>query len=244
MELVLHEVGDEAQQVPLRHVPTQRLRDRPQDLRQRSPDRLRGVQAQGRKLRQDVLLELLAGQGRLQLQAWLNHPHGLLADLLLVVLHQRHEGLHQGGGRDFGAVRIAELVEVLGDGQPHAPGPVLGGLLDHGHGVLPVLLRVEDPCKHQCGVHGGDADGVLRVLLRELLVDRDDVRHQRPLVADGDEVTYLVRRGAPNHRRLVGAEHGVSLPEPPLLFLRAVFVDRRQQGAGGDTRSEEVRLGC
>mmetsp|Transcript_16979 Transcript_16979/g.53350 ORF Transcript_16979/g.53350 Transcript_16979/m.53350 type:complete len:327 (-) Transcript_16979:483-1463(-) len=242
VELVLHELGDQAQQVPLCQVPAEDLRDRPQHLRQGGPDRLRGISPQRREVGKDVRLQLLAGERLLEVQAGLDHPQGLLADLLLVVLHQQHEGLHQGGGHDLGAARGAELVEVLGDGKPHAPGPVLRSIPDHVHGVKLVVLRVEHANEDQRGVDGGHTDGVLRVLLGELLVDHDDVQEDVLLRADGDEVAHLVCRGASNHRRLVGAEHGVHLPEPDLLVLAAVLVDHRQEGARGDARREEVRL--
>mmetsp|Transcript_16634 Transcript_16634/g.42993 ORF Transcript_16634/g.42993 Transcript_16634/m.42993 type:complete len:296 (-) Transcript_16634:1024-1911(-) len=59
VELVLHQVRDQAQQLALRHIAAEHFGNRAQDLGQGSSDGLRGVEAQGLELRQDVLLQLL-----------------------------------------------------------------------------------------------------------------------------------------------------------------------------------------
>ena len=92
-------------------------------------------------------------------------------------------------------------------------------------------------------VHAGDADGVLRVLLGELLVDHAHVLEKVLLVADGDEIAQLVGGRAPNHGRVLGAEGAVGLAEPSLLVLVREAVGGREERAGRDASGEEVRLG-
>mmetsp|Transcript_65917 Transcript_65917/g.118825 ORF Transcript_65917/g.118825 Transcript_65917/m.118825 type:complete len:305 (-) Transcript_65917:805-1719(-) len=131
VELILHEVRDEAQQLSLGDVASERLGHGAQHLRQSRSHGLRGVQAEGLELRQDVLLQLLAGERLGQVQARLDHAHSLLPDLLLIVLHELDEGLHQTLRGDFRAKGLAQLIEVLRYSQPDSPGAVLRGILDH-----------------------------------------------------------------------------------------------------------------
>mmetsp|Transcript_3318 Transcript_3318/g.8970 ORF Transcript_3318/g.8970 Transcript_3318/m.8970 type:complete len:225 (+) Transcript_3318:542-1216(+) len=121
VEFILHEVGDEAQKLALRHVAPEDLGDRSQHLGQGGAHRLGRVEAQGAELRQDVDLQLVAGERLLQQEAGLDDAHRLLPDLLLPVPHELNEGLHEVGGRDLGPKRRAELVEVLRHRQAHAP---------------------------------------------------------------------------------------------------------------------------
>mmetsp|Transcript_110245 Transcript_110245/g.312746 ORF Transcript_110245/g.312746 Transcript_110245/m.312746 type:complete len:383 (-) Transcript_110245:3-1151(-) len=212
------------------------------DLGKRRPHRLRRVDGQRREQRQDVLLELVAGERVRQEKALLDDAHGLFSHLLLGVFDQLLEGLHQVCGRDLRTEGRAQLAEVRRYRQPHAPRAVAGRLLDGRHGVLRVLLRVEHLGDHQGGVDGRHADRVLRVLLGQLLVHAHHVVEHDPLVTGGDQVGHPVGRGAPHHGRVVRAQGVVRLLERGPLLLGGVAVDGRQQRAGGHARGEEVAL--
>mmetsp|Transcript_58636 Transcript_58636/g.154461 ORF Transcript_58636/g.154461 Transcript_58636/m.154461 type:complete len:581 (+) Transcript_58636:376-2118(+) len=243
VELVLHQVRDEAQELPLRDVAPNGLGNRAQDLGQGGTHGLRRVQAEGLELRQNLLLQLLLREGVRQQETRLDDPHGLLPHLLLAVLQELDEGLHEVRRHDLWPVGLAEGIEVLRHREAHTPGTILCRILDHGDRVLPVLVRVEHLRHDQGRVHAGDADRILRVLLRKLLVDREHVRQQEVLlVADGDQVPHLLRRCSSHHRRVVRAEGLVGLSEPGLLILVREAVGSRQQSARRDARGEEVRL--
>mmetsp|Transcript_97938 Transcript_97938/g.258674 ORF Transcript_97938/g.258674 Transcript_97938/m.258674 type:complete len:285 (+) Transcript_97938:1050-1904(+) len=212
------------------------------DLGKRRPHRLRRVDGQRREQRQDVLLELVAGERVRQEKALLDDAHGLFSHLLLGVFDQLLEGLHQVCGRDLRTEGRAQLAEVRRYRQPHAPRAVAGRLLDGRHGVLRVLLRVEHLGDHQGGVDGRHADRVLRVLLGQLLVHAHHVVEHDPLVTGGDQVGHPVGRGAPHHRRVVHAEAAVGLPEAGPLVLVGVPAGGRQERAGRHARREELDL--
>mmetsp|Transcript_28799 Transcript_28799/g.87105 ORF Transcript_28799/g.87105 Transcript_28799/m.87105 type:complete len:346 (-) Transcript_28799:256-1293(-) len=243
VEFILHQVRNQAEQLALRDIPSQDLRHGAQDLGQRSADRLCGVQSERLELGQNVRLELLWGQRVAQLQARLDDPDGLLPDLLLGVFQDLHEAVQELAGDELGPEGGAELVEVLRDREAHPPGAVLARVLDHRQGVLLVLVLIEHEGHDERGVDARDADGVLRVLLRQLLVHRDQVADDVRLLAPVHQVLHLVGRGAPDHRRVVHAQRRVGLPEIGLLVLVREAVRGRQQGAGGDARGEEIGLG-